>query len=197
MDKKKEVIIGIIVVVIVVAGYFVFVGMHPRTPSIPSAATAPVGTQTSMGTVTEQGVVAASGTSAVATSGVVVTPTGKATQNNVAPGAPTAPQESTPVASPSAVPSSAIKITVTAANGFVPNTFTVSAGAPVSISITDGDTLSHTFVFQDASLSAVAVGLAPGETRVITFNAPSKAGSYAFGSNIPGQSGETGTMVVK
>lgn len=198
MDKNKEILIGIIVVVIVVAGYFVFAGMHFGKPSIPSVSSStPVGTQTSMGTVTEQGVVAASGTSAVASSGVVVTPTGAATQNNVTPGAPSAPQESTPVASQSAVPSAAIKLTVTAANGFSPNTFTVTAGAPVSLALTDGDTLSHTLVFQDPSLSAVAVGVSPGETRVITFNAPTKAGSYTFASNIPGQSGETGTMIVK
>lgn len=197
MDKNKEIIIGVVVLVIVVAGYFVFAGFHAASPAIPSAANTPVGTKTDLGTVTQAGVVAATGTSAIASSGIVVTQNGEATQNDVVAGSQTAPQESAPVASPSAVPSGAIKLTVTAANGFSPNTFTVSAGAPVSISVTSGDTLSHTFVFQDPSLSAVAVGVAPGETRVITFNAPTKTGSYTFGSNIPGQSGETGTMVVK
>lgn len=194
MNRNREIIIGVIVVVIVVAGYFVFAGMH-KGPAVP-AANAPVGTQTDMGTVTQSGVVAASGTSAVASSGVVVARSGQATENSVAPGTPTAPQESVPVAS-TAVPKAAIKLTVTVSGGFSPNTFTVSAGAPVSVAITSGDQYSHTFVFSDPSLSAVAVGVAPGETRVITFNAPTKAGTYAFSSNIPGQSGETGTMTVK
>ena len=81
--------------------------------------------------------------------------------------------------------------------GFSPNSFTVSAGAPVTISITSGDQYSHVFAFEDASLSAVAVGVGPGETRAITFNAPKTAGAYKFYSNIPGQSGEAGVMTVK
>jgi plastocyanin len=196
MDKNKEIIIGVVVVVIVVAGYFVFTGMRAK-PSIPSTANTPVGTQTSMGTVTPTGVVAATGTSAVASSGIVVVPGGAAAQNNVTPGAPTAPQESNPVANVAAIPSAAIKLTVSVSGGFTPNAFTVSAGAPVTISITSGDTYSHVFAFEDASLSAVAVGVGPNETRAITFNAPSKTGAYKFYSNIPGQSGEAGVMTVK
>jgi uncharacterized cupredoxin-like copper-binding protein len=199
MDKKKEIIIGVIVVVIIVAGYFVYMGTRTdqAVQSAKNAASQPVGTQTSMGTVTTAGVVAATGTSAVASSGIVVAPSGVATVNNVTPGAPTAPQESNPVASVAAIPSSAIKLTVSVASGFTPNAFTVSAGAPVTISITSGDQYSHVFAFEDASLSAVAVGVGPGETRAITFNAPKTAGAYKFYSNIPGQSGEAGVMTVK
>jgi uncharacterized cupredoxin-like copper-binding protein len=196
MNKNKEIIIGVVVVVVIVAGYFVFMGLHSSKPSIPSVANTPVGTQTSMGTVTQNGVVAATGTSAIASSGIVVAPSGVPTVNNVTPGAPTAPQESNAVASPSALPSATVKLTVSVASGFTPNAFTVSAGSPVTISITSGDTYSHVFAFQDASLSAVAVGVGPGETRAITFNAPA-AGTYKFYSNIPGQSGEAGVMTVK
>ena len=193
MDKNKEIIIGVVVVVIIVAGYFVITGIHPKS-SIP---TGPVGAQTDLGTVTPAGIVAATGTSAVSSSGIVVAPNGAAAQNNVTPGAPTAPQESTPIASGSAIPASAIKLTVSVSGGFTPKTFTVSAGAPVVITVASGDQFSHTLVFTDPSLSAVAVGVGPGETRAITFNAPSKAGTYNFASNIPGQSGESGTMTVK
>jgi plastocyanin len=196
MDKKKEIIIGVVVVVIVVAGYFVYMGTRTNQ-SIKNAASQPVGTQTDLGTVTPAGIVAATGTSAVASSGIVVAPSGAATVNNVTPGAPTAPQESNPVASVAAIPSSAIKLTVSVASGFSPNSFTVSAGAPVTISVTSGDQYSHVFAFEDASLSAVAVGVGPGETRAITFNAPKTAGAYKFYSNIPGQSGEAGVMTVK
>jgi plastocyanin len=198
MDKKKEIIIGVVVVVIVVAGYFVYVGTRSNSnQAIPNASTTAVGTQTSMGTVTSAGVVAATGTSAVASSGIVVAPSGAAAQNNVTPGAPTAPQESSPVASVSAIPSAAVKLTVSVSGGFTPNAFTVSAGAPVTISVTSGDAYSHVFAFEDASLSAVAVGVGPSETRAITFNAPKTAGAYKFYSNIPGQSGEAGVMTVK
>ncbi len=196
MDKNKEIIIGVVVVVIVVAGYFVFTGTQPNS-SVKNVASQPVGTQTDLGTVTPSGVVAATGTSAIASSGVVVAPTGQAAQNNVAPGAPTAPQQSAPIANPSSVPASAIKLTVSVTGGFTPNAFTVSAGAPVTISVTSGDAYSHVFAFKDPSLSAVAVGVGPGETRAITFNAPTKAGTYDFYSNIPGQSGEAGVMTVK
>jgi len=194
MNKNKEILIGIAVVVIIVAGYFVVTGIHPST-SIPSAANTPVGTQTSLGTVTDAGVVAATGTSPIASSGIVQASNGTAAQNNATPGAPSAPQESRPVASPSSLPSSAIKLTVTSANGYAPNSFTVSAGQPVTISVTSGDQNTHVFAFEDASLSAVAVGVGPGETRAITFNAPA-AGTYKFYSNVPGQSGETGVMTV-
>lgn len=197
MSKNKEIIIGVVVVVILVAGYFVITGLGGPSSSIKNAASQPVGTKTDLGTVTPEGVVAATGTSAIASSGIVVAPTGQAAQNNVTPGAPTAPQQSAPIANPSAIPSSAIKLTVTVANGFTPNAFTVSAGAPVTISVTSGDSYSHVFAFQDPSLSAVAVGVGPGETRAITFNAPTTAGAYKFYSNVPGQSGEAGVMTVK
>jgi plastocyanin len=196
MSKNKGLWIALAVVVVVVVVYVVVAGVH-TSPSIPSVANTPAGTQTDLGTVTTAGVVAATGTSAIASSGIVVAPTGKPTENNVAPASPTAPQESNPIADVKAVPSAAIKLTVSVTDGFKPNTFSVSAGAPVTISVTAGDQSTHIFAFKDASLSAVAVGVGPGETRAITFNAPTKAGTYDFYSNVPGQSGETGTMTVK
>jgi len=67
----------------------------------------------------------------------------------------------------------------------------------VAVSSTDGYT--HVFMFDDPSLSAVAVGVGPKETRAITFNAPAKAGTYSFHCDVPGHTarGEVGAMIVK
>ena len=197
MDKTKKVWIWIGVVVVVIVIIVFAIALNKNRNSVAAVANEPVGTQTSLGTVTATGIVAASGTSAIASSGVVVAPTGKPTENNVAPASPSAPQQSNPIGNTAAIPSAAVKLTVSAASGFTPNSFTVSAGAPVTLAITGADTQVHVFAFEDPSLSAVAVGVGPGETRAITFNAPSAAGQYKFYSNVPGQSGETGVMIVK
>ena len=135
----------------------------------------------------------APGTSAVSSKGEVVTKEGKPVKLDASPGTPDAPQQSNPV---SEAPAGAVKLTMTA-SGFSPKEFTARAGQAVALSVTAGDSQTHVFMFDDASLSAVAVGVAPGETRVITFNAP-KVGSYKFHCDVPGHSGrgETGTMVV-
>ncbi len=197
MNKNK--ITGIIVGVVVVAvGVLVYVVAQKKSAnSVASVVNAPVGTKTDFGTVTSAGIVAATGTSPIASSGIVMAPVGKPAQNNVQPSAPTAPQQSNPIAEPSGIPASAIKLEVSAAKGFVPNAFTVSAGAAITVAVTGADNFVHVFAFQDPSLSAVAVGVGPNETRAITFNAPTKAGDYKFYSNVPGQSGETGVMTVK
>ena len=197
MDTKKISIIIAAFVVVVVAG-FVYVGTRNKVPnSVSSVANEPVGTKTDFGTVTQAGIVAATGTSPIASSGIVMAPVGKPAQNNVQPSAPTAPQQSNPIAEPSGIPASAIKLEVSAAKGFVPSSFTVSAGNAITIAVTGGDNFVHVFAFQDPSLSAVAVGVGPNETRAITFNAPTKAGTYKFYSNVPGQTNEVGVMTVK
>lgn len=189
MESKKNIIIAVVVVVVVIViGYFVWKapGGAPGATNVPQGAT-----------TTSQGAVVAPGASAISTStGVVVTKTGTAAKNNVTPGSPEAPQQSAPIA-PSQVPS-AIKLTVTA-SGFTPSTITVSAGKAVTLAITSGDTQTHVFMFDDPSLSAVAVGIGPGETRAITFNAPSSAGTYGFHCDVPGHKarGEVGKMVVQ
>lgn len=193
MDKNK--IIGIVVgVVVVVAIALYYVSSPNRT--ISTALNAPVGTKTDFGTVTDKGIVAVKGTSPIASSGIVTAPTGQTAQNNAQPSAPTAPQQSAPITT-NEIPARAIKLEVSAAKGFAPNAFTVSAGEAITIAVTGTDNLVHVFAFQDPSLSAVAVGVGPNETRAITFNAPTKSGDYKFYSNVPGQSGETGIMTVK
>lgn len=146
-------------------------------------------------TTTTQGVVAAPGTSAINEEGTVVTKEGVEVKNDAIPGTPEAPQQSNPV-SLNSVPSSAVKLTVTA-SGFSPASFTVGSGDAVTLSVTSGDKYTHIFSFDDPSLSAVAVGLAPNETRVITFNAPA-SGEYTFSCGVPGHAGrgEVGKMIV-
>lgn len=183
MNKKN---IIIIVVVVVVVGAIVWL---LATGAIPSP-------RTQEGTVTPEGTVAADGTSPVTEDGQVVTQTGEPVKLDVEPGTPEAPQQSNPI-SPEDLPSSAIEIAMTS-TGITPSSFEVRAGEAVTISVTADDEQTHVFKFDDASLSAVAVGVGPGETRAITFNAPAK-GSYGFHCDVPGHAGrgETGTMIVK
>jgi len=96
------------------------------------------------------------------------------------------------------VPVEALKITMTA-EGISPSTFEVKKGAKVMISVTSGDKWTHVFKFRDESLAEAAVGVAPNETRVITFYAPSSSGEYEYYCDLPGHAsrGEVGTMIVK
>ena len=127
----------------------------------------------------------------------VITSEGVVTQNNAVPASPTAPKQ-TPVIAKESLPTSVIKLD-DSSTGFSPNSFTVKAGAPVTLAVTSADKSTHVFFFDDASLGAVAIGVDPGTTRAITFNAPTKAGEYTFRCDVPGhaQRGETGKMIVK
>lgn len=145
------------------------------------------------------GNVAAPGASAVSNEGIVVTPEGKAARNDVAPMSPEAPQESLPITDKATVPTEAIDIKISA-TGITPSQFTVKAGAVTHILVSAGDSGTHLFMFDDPSLSAVAVGVGPGDpARLITFNAPTKKGTYAYHCDVPGHPGrgEVGKMIVE
>lgn len=128
---------------------------------------------------------------------VVVTSAGEVVQNDAEPMTPEAPQQ-TEAIDREQLPESVIKVGVSAA-GFSPDSFEVKAGAPVSLAVSSTDDFTHVFLFDDPSLSAVALGLGPQETRAITFNAPSQAGEYFFHCDVPGHAGrgEVGKMIVK
>lgn len=149
-----------------------------------------------LATSTPQGIVAAPGLSAVSEEGEVVTQEGNPVQLDVTPGTPEAPQQSNPIAVQD-LPSASVKISVSA-DGFAPSTFRVRSGVAVTVAIMGADSQTHVFAFKDTSLSAVAVGVGPGETRAITFNAPAR-GEYRFYCNVPGHEarGEVGTMIVE
>lgn len=146
--------------------------------------------------VLKDATIAAPGASAITKDNKVVTLDGKQTINNVAQTSPLAPSESGPVQKEALAPS-VIKLEVSAA-GFSPNSFTVKPGQAVSVSITGVD-FAHALVFEDPSLSAIGIGVYAKETRVISFNAPDKAGSYTFFCNVGNHRsrGEVGTMIVK
>jgi len=143
--------------------------------------------------------VAAPGASAVSTSGIVITSEGKAAKNDAKPMSPEAPQESLPITDKSSVPSSSIDIKV-AATGITPKQFTVKAGAVTHLLVSSGDQYTHLFKFEDPSLQAIAIGIGPGDpTRLMTFNAPTKTGTYNYFCDVPGHAGrgETGKMIVE
>ena len=110
---------------------------------------------------------------------------------------PEEPEESAPMELED-VPTEALKITMTA-EGISPSSFEVKRGEKVMLSITSGDKWTHVFKFREASLADAAVGVAPNETRVITFYAPNSSGEYEYYCDLPGHAarGETGKMIVK
>ncbi|MFZ4631729.1 MAG: cupredoxin domain-containing protein [Patescibacteria group bacterium] len=133
------------------------------------------------------------------TSGKVLTELGQTANNSAKPSSPQAPSESFPMDIKEA-PASAIKLNVTSSS-FAPNSFTVNRGQVVSLVVTNVNetTFSEIFRFDDPSLGGVVIGLAKGETKSITFNAPAKAGEYAFYSSMFDHraQGAVGKMIVK
>lgn len=129
----------------------------------------------------------------------VVNNEGVEVKNDVTPMAPEAPQQTAPITDKNQLSEKVIKIDVSADKGFQPASFNVKAGQPVTVSISSVDDYTHVFAFKDASLSAVAVGVANGETRAITFKAPATPGEYVYYCNVPGHEarGESGKMIVE
>lgn len=186
MSTKNIVIIVVAVVVIGLAVWLLGIGVVPSPRT-----TGPAGEE---GIVTEQGTAVAPGTSPVTEGGQVVTQGGAPVKLDVQPGTPEAPQQSNPIEQ---APAGSVDIKVSAA-GFSPSSFEVRAGQALTIALTSTDTETHIFKFKSPSLSAAAIGVGPGETRALTFNAPS-AGTYDFYCDVPGHEGrgEVGTMVVR
>jgi hypothetical protein len=133
---------------------------------------------------------------AVATGKVLTRDGSKETDNSARPGDINAPLESAPV-DVNKLPSDTVKLSITPL-AITPAEFTVNAGQAVSIAVTAVDSV-EVFKFEDSSLLAIAVGLEPKQTRVITFNAPVKLGEYVFYSDFSShrQNGAVGKMIVK
>jgi cytochrome c oxidase subunit 2 len=74
---------------------------------------------------------------------------------------------------------------------FVPNEFEIPAGKPVTVLLKNTGAAQHDFSIDALKIQ---VGVAPGESKTITINAP--AGTYDFYCNVPGhkEGGMTGTM---
>lgn len=204
MDNKKiSAIIAAVILIVVGLGIY---WLLSRTPSpeeigVPSAGEqVPLVEQPSEVPLeapeVPTGTPAAPQASPISEEGEVVTPAGEPVKLNVEPGSPEAPQQSAPLEKKD-IPAAAVKITMSP-SGISPNIFTAQPGQAVTLSVTADESQTHVFKFDDPSLSAVAVGVGPGETRVISFNAP-KAGEYIFYCDVPGHRGrgELGKMIVK
>ncbi len=221
-NKKMWILLGVVVVIVIII--IVAVTQNQKTTSEPGAAqttgengqspaagaddtqapidltkngptdsTAPVN---ATGTVDMRGAKAEiPGASLVTTDKKVVTADGKIAQNDAIPNTPQAPK---PVLVDKAqLTKQVIKLEV-GGGKITPNTFTVPTGAPVSLAVSSSDSQVHVFIFTNSAVGAIAMGVGPGETKAITFNAPA-AGEYVFRCDVPGHSasGEVGKMIVK
>jgi uncharacterized cupredoxin-like copper-binding protein len=107
--------------------------------------------------------------------------------------------------------SSTISVTTTESK-FDPTTWTVKAGKPVTITITNNGTLVHEWVLikqgQEVTVPFDAddedkvfweIEAEPGETKTETFTAPSEAGMYNIVCGTPGhiELGMVGSLEVK
>ncbi len=126
--------------------------------------------------------------------GRVVTGAGEDVRYDVEPGSPDGPQQSSALTEDQ-IPQDSVRITASRDEGYNPSEFTVSSGDVVNVSVTSVDERVYVFKFRDPSLSAIALGVGPGETRSITFNAPSR-GEYDFYCDVPGCN-VTGKMIVR
>lgn len=146
--------------------------------------------------ILKEAVIMAEGANPISKEGKVVTIDGRDVQNDASAMSLEAPRQ-TPPLDKDKLAASVIKIDASV-GGFNPSEFTVKAGAPVTFAVSAVDQYTHIFKFDDKSLSAVAIGIAPGETRAMTFNAPAK-GEYSFHCDVPGHAsrGEVGKMIVE
>ncbi len=147
--------------------------------------------------ILKEAVIVVEGANPISKDGLVITPQGNEVKNDANPMSQEAPRQTLPL-DKAELPASTIKLDVNA-SGWSPNEFRVKAGAPVTLAVSSIDQYTHIFKFQDPALSAVAIGLNPGETRAMTFNAPKTPGEYPFFCDVPGHAGrgETGKMIVE
>lgn len=143
--------------------------------------------------VLKEAKIEAPGASLITKDDKVVNDQGVQVRNDAQPMTPEAPRLTAPIKE-SDLASSAIKLKATS-EGFSPKEFTVKSGEPVTLSLTSVDVDSR-LVFRDPALVALEIPCPVTYTMAKTFNAPAP-GSYEFYQDIPGRSGETGTMIVK
>lgn len=146
----------------------------------------------------KEAVAVAPGTSLVTQEGIVVTEEGEPVKTEgVHPMSEQAPQQSEVLDEEikEEVAKSAIEIEISREKGFVPNQFKAKPGQAVTILLTAADTRKHEFRFRDSKLSGLTIVVKDGQSKALTFNAPTQTGSYEFFCPYPNHGG-TGTMVV-
>jgi plastocyanin len=130
--------------------------------------------------------------------GVVITDDGqKAITEDVGVGSKDAPKQSKILEEEEKeeVAENAFSMAISRETGFVPNLFKVKPGQAVTLVLTVTDQQKHTLRFKDSSLKAVAITVKDGQSRAITFNAPTRTGVYDFICGDPGHNA-TGQMIV-
>lgn len=132
------------------------------------------------------------GSNLISKEGKVVNDKGQVVQNNALPMTDFAPKLSQPVNEDELI-EGVIKLRADE-NGFSPNSFTVKAGEPVTVSLTAVG-LGSRLVFADSALIGLELPVPAGYTMSKTFNAPTK-GEYKFYQDMPGRANQTGVMVV-
>ncbi len=134
------------------------------------------------------------GANPISSDNKVLTPQGAITNSAARSIAPNAPKQ-TGFLNKATLPKTLVKLSI-ANNVFTPNTLTTKAGAPTSFALTSADNLVHVLNFNSPSLAAIVILVGPGQTKAITFNAPTKPGSYIFHDDTPGSTA-TGTLIVE
>jgi uncharacterized cupredoxin-like copper-binding protein len=206
-SKRVWILFGLLVLIVVVAIIVTNINKKNAVPTVSNeqgtentGTTTPKAAPADLGLISpalKDAVIMIPGASPVKNN-VVMTMKGEVANNNAAPMAPNAPQQTEAITKASVANDNSVNKIDVSEKGFSPNYLKVKAGSLVNIAITSSDSYTHIFAFRDASLSAVAVGVGPGETRAIIFNAPAKTGTYEFYCNVPGHDmrGEIGKMVV-
>lgn len=218
--NKLWILLGVVVVIVVI----IVVAASQSRPAAPAPTgetnSQPSGENNASGTVTDASVsatnkdllaapqaaaiaslkdakVVVAGANPITTDNKVVTPTGQATNNAAAPMAPEAPHQ-TSFLDKAALPKTLTQVNV-GNSKFTPSEFTTKVGAPTSFSLSSVDNYSHVITFDDPSLAAIAILVGPGQTKAITFNAPTAPGTYTFRCASPDHAakGEVGKMIVK
>lgn len=137
------------------------------------------------------------GANAITPDNKVITETGKVTENVALPMSENAPKQ-TGFLEREELSKGVVQVEV-GKNKFTPSQFSTKAGAPTTFSLTGVDDFSHVIAFDDPSLTAIAILVGPGQTKAITFNAPTTPGNYTFYCASPDHAtrGEKGVMIVK
>ncbi len=199
MLNKKALISGGLAIVIVVVGLVVFKQSRTEdknnTNEIASS-TEDGGAKDSKSSSTPKAVAPLPGGSLVDAEQKVVTDMGVPVKIDVMPNSPVAPKAVE--VTKKQLPSSAVKIDISG-NKFNPESFTVKAGAPVSLAFASGDKKVHVVTFSGSALAALSFGVSSGQIKAMTFNAPETPGRYEFTCAVPGHkaAGEKGVMIVE
>lgn len=198
MLNKKAVISGVLAVIVIVVGVIVFKQsrMDDKKNSPSDLASSTASTPGDKSSSSTKAVAPLPGGSLVNAEQQVVTELGEPVKMDVMPNNPAAPKAVD--VTKKQLPKTAIKIDIKD-DKFNPESFTVKAGAPVSLAFSSADKKVHIVTFSGSALAALSFGVGAGQIKAMTFNAPETPGRYEFTCAVPGHKadGEKGAMIVE